>query len=143
MITMIGNGDGMDNELEEIKKKKLEEMMKRMQGDKMQTKIDVYDNDFEKEVIERSKEIPVVVDYWASWCMPCRILGPVLEKLANEYKGKFLLAKIDVQNNPIISQRYSIMSIPSVKMFKNGKVVDEFLGALPEVQVRNWLNKNI
>jgi intein/homing endonuclease len=76
-------------------------------------------------------------------CMPCLMLSPILEKLAKEYNGKFILAKLNVDENRITSQKYGIMSIPSVKLFKNGKVVDEFLGALPEPSVREWLNKNI
>jgi putative thioredoxin len=75
--------------------------------------------------------------------MPCLMLSPILEKLAKEYNGKFILAKLNVDENRITSQKYGIMSIPSVKLFKNGKVVDEFVGALPEPSVREWLNKNI
>jgi len=75
--------------------------------------------------------------------MPCLMLSPILEKLAKEYNGKFILAKLNVDENRITSQKYGIMSIPSVKLFKNGKVVDEFVGALPELSVREWLNKSI
>ena len=133
----------MDRELEEIRKRKLEEMMKKIKGENMKTKIDVTDNDFEKEVIEKSKDTPVVVDFWAVWCMPCRLIGPVLEKLADDYKGKFILAKLNVDENPVTSNKFGIMSIPSVKMFKDGKVVDAFVGALPENAIRQWLDKNL
>ena len=109
----------------------------------MDIKIDVNEENFESEVIEKSKKVPVVVDFWAVWCMPCVMLGPILEKLAHEYNGKFILAKLNVDENRNISQKYGIMSIPSVKMFKNGKVVDEFVGALPEPMVKEWLNKNL
>ncbi len=125
------------NELEKIKKEKIEKMMKKI------LEIDVSDENFQEEVIERSKKIPVVVDYWAPWCGPCMVLAPILEKLVKEYDGKFILAKINVDENPIVSQKYGIMSIPNVKMFKNGMVVDEFIGAIPERMVREWLEKNL
>ncbi len=129
------------DELERIKQRKIKKLIEKMRDAKMKTTIEVDDSTFEKEVIEKSKEIPVVVDFWATWCMPCLILGPILEKLAEEYKGKFILAKLNVDKNPITSRKYGIMSIPAVKLFKNGKVVDEFIGALPEIAVRQWLNK--
>ena len=130
------------DELEDIKRKKMRGYLEKLTSSE-RVEIEVTDNSFEKEVIERSKKTPVVVDFWASWCGPCLMLGPILEKLAKKYKGKFILAKINVDNNPIVSQRYGIMSIPSVKMFKDGKVVDEFIGALPESFVRQWLNKHV
>jgi len=107
------------------------------------TKIEVNDGNFQIAVVEESKSVPVVADFWASWCMPCLMLGPILEKLAMEYKGKFLLAKINVDENPILGGKYDIMSIPSVKMFKDGAVIDEFVGVLPEEQIKRWLDKNI
>jgi len=131
------------DEIEKIKQKKLEEMKDRMQILKEGTKIEVTDNDFQEKVVELSERLPVVVDFWAVWCTPCLLLGPVLEKLADEYDGKFILAKVNVDQSPATSQKYGIMSIPSVKMFKNGKIVDEFVGALPEPAVRQWLDKNL
>ena len=107
------------------------------------TKIDVTDSSFEQKVIKKSNEIPVVVDFWAAWCGPCRMLGPTIEKIASEYEGKFILAKFDVEENPQKSAEYSVMSIPSVRMFKNGKIVAEFMGALPEDVIKDWLNKNL
>jgi putative thioredoxin len=101
------------------------------------------DKSFKQLVLEKSSETPVVVDFWAEWCMPCLMLGPVLGKLAEEYKGRFILAKANVDDARKAAQAYFVMSIPNVKMFKNGKVVDEFVGALPESQVKKWLDKNI
>ena len=131
------------DELERIREKKIEELTKRFKGDKMETEIEVNDNSFEKEIIERSNQTPVVVDFWAPWCMPCRMLSPALERFAGEYKGKFILAKVNVDEARAAAQRYGIMSIPCVKMFKNGKVFDEFIGAIPENQVKEWLDKNL
>src|SRR3989344_5235546 len=101
--------------------------------------IDVNESDFEKNVIERSKKVPVVVDFWAAWCGPCRLLGPTLEKLADDYKGKFVLAKVDVESNQGLSSEYGIMIIPAVKLFKDGEVVDEFVGAYPKDAIKEWL----
>ncbi len=124
---------------EEIKKRKLEELVARMQNNK----INVTDATFQKDVIERSKNVPVIVDFWAVWCGPCRMISPVLEKIADKYKGKIVLAKLNVDENPITSRSYGIMSIPSVKMFKNGQVADEFIGALPESAVESWVRRNL
>lgn len=105
--------------------------------------IEVNDNDFEEKVIKQSFKVPVVVDFWAVWCGPCLILSPTLEKLVQRYDGRFILAKFDVDENPIISQRYGIMSIPSVKLFRDGEIINEFIGAIPEAAVGQWLNKSI
>jgi putative thioredoxin len=101
------------------------------------------DKDFNEKVIERSKEMPIVVDFYADWCMPCKMLAPVLEKIAEEYKGKFVLVKVNVDNAPEIAQKYGIMSIPNVKMFKNGELISEFAGSYPESFIREWLEKNL
>ena len=131
------------DELEEIRKRKLEKLKKRFLGGEKMEIAEVNDNNFQEKVIEKSKEIPVVVDFWATWCMPCLMLGPVLEKLAEEYKGKFILVKVNVDVARETAMKYGIMSIPSVKMFKNGEIVDEFIGALPEGRVKEWLEKNL
>lgn len=109
----------------------------------MEQIINVTDRDFEEKVIEKSEEIPIVVDFWAEWCAPCLILSPILERLAEEYNGKFVLVKVNVDNAKMKAQEYKIMSIPSIKMFKNGEIAGEFIGAVPEPNVRQWLDKNL
>ena len=103
--------------------------------------INVDQNNFDAVVIEGSKKAPVVVDFWAPWCAPCRALGPVLEKLADEYDGRFTLAKIDSDENQALSARYGVRGIPNVKAFVGGEVIDEFSGALPEREVREFLER--
>ena len=105
--------------------------------------IELTDENFEEEVIERSEEIPVLVDFWASWCGPCRMLTPTLERISKDYKGKFLLGKMSVEENQITPSKYSIMSIPTVKLFKDGKIAAEFIGAIPEHSVKDFLDKNL
>jgi putative thioredoxin len=96
---------------------------------------------FEQDVLERSKTVPVVVDFWAPWCAPCRALKPILEKLAVEYDGRFLLAKLDTDASPEIATRYGVRGIPNVKGFVDGALVDEFSGALPESGVRGFIER--
>lgn len=105
--------------------------------------IKVTDESFEREVIEKSKTVPVVVDFWASRCGLCKVLEPVFEKIAEEYDGKVVLAKLSVEENTEKPQEFDITSIPAVKLFKDGKVVDEFIGLMPEQNIREWIQKNL
>lgn len=103
--------------------------------------IDVTDATFQREVIDRSKTTPVVVDLWATWCGPCKTLGPILEKVIGATAGKVVLAKVDVDKNPAIAQAFQVQSIPAVFALHEGKVVDAFQGALPEHEVRAFVGK--
>jgi len=101
--------------------------------------LDVTDATFERDVIQRSHEVPVVVDLWAAWCGPCRTLGPILETVIAETEGRVELAKVDVDANPMVSNAFGVQSIPAVYAISEGKVVDSFVGALPEHRVREWV----
>lgn len=94
---------------------------------------------FENDIIQESYHQPVLVDFWAAWCGPCRVLGPVLEKLADQAKGIWKLAKIDVDRNQEIASQFGIQGIPAVKLFNQGQVIGEFVGALPESEIQKWL----
>jgi thioredoxin len=102
--------------------------------------MDVTESSFQADVVERSNERPVVVDFWADWCQPCKALGPVIEREIAERAGQVELAKVDIDANPGLAEAYGIRSIPAVKAFRNGQVVDEFVGALPAERVGEFLD---
>jgi putative thioredoxin len=103
--------------------------------------IDVTEETFQTDVVDRSRSVPVVLDFWAGWCGPCKQLSPILEKLAGEDGGSWVLAKIDVDANPRLAQAAAVQGIPAVKAVVDGQLVAEFTGALPEREVRGWINQ--
>lgn len=102
--------------------------------------VDVTDETFQSVVLEGSAKLPVVIDFWAEWCGPCKQLAPVLEKLADEYKGRFILAKVDIEKAQQIAQAFGIQSIPLVVAMIDGQPVNQFAGVLPEEQIREWID---
>jgi len=141
-----------DRELKKIIERKMRELLKRY-TESRETKTpqrrmieiiyEVNDKDFNEKVIKRSYEIPVIVDFWAPWCGPCYILSPEIEYVVKTLKGKVLLAKLNVDDNPITANRYGIMSIPTVALFRNGKVADYFIGAIPREEIFRWIKRNL
>ncbi len=105
--------------------------------------VDVQAETFQTLVLENSYKVPVVVDFWAAWCNPCQVLMPLLQKLAEEFNGQFLLAKVNSDEQQALATQYGVRSLPTVKVFRNGEVVDEFNGALPEAAIREMLDRHI
>jgi len=103
--------------------------------------IEATGRNFQQDVIERSRTVPVVVDFWATWCAPCRMLSPVLEKLAREYDGRFVLAKVESDREPELSAQFGVRSIPAVFGVRDGRAIDAFVGVQPESMIRAWLDR--
>jgi putative thioredoxin len=103
--------------------------------------IEATSENFQREVIERSAEVPVVIDFWAEWCVPCRMLGPVLERLAGEYGGQFVLAKVDTEREPALAAEFGVRSIPAVFAVRDARAVDAFVGFQPEAAIRGWIDR--
>ncbi len=129
-----------DDEIAAIMRKKMNELQKRAtiitKLKKITEPIPLNDTNFDNE---KNKYPLMLVDFWASWCGPCKIISPIIEQLAKEYSGKIVFAKINVDENPQISNRFGIQSIPTMIIFKCGEVVDRIIGALPKVQIENKL----
>ena len=130
----------MDDELEEIRKRKMEKLKKQYMngGQKMEENmpnepITMTDADMDETV---KKYDTIVIDCWAPWCGPCRIVGPVIEELAKEMQGKIVFGKLNVDENPVTSTKHQIMSIPTLLVFKNGALVDQIIGAMPKQQLK-------
>lgn len=107
----------------------------------MSKAIQFTDANFDEEVLK--SETPVLVDFWAEWCGPCRMVGPVVEELAGEFDGKAKIGKVDVDTNPQVSMKYGIRSIPSLLIFKGGEVVDQIVGAVPKAQLKSKLDAQV
>ncbi|RLG53501.1 MAG: thioredoxin [Candidatus Hydrothermarchaeota archaeon] len=118
-----------DYELERIRRKKLEKLLKRQRISTPEAPIKITDSEFDRIL---NKYPLLLIDFWAPWCFPCKMIAPVLEELAREYKGKLVIGKINVDENPIISARFQIFSIPTLILFKNGRPVERIVGALPK-----------
>ena len=101
----------------------------------------ITDDTFDTEVIK--SEIPVLIDFWATWCGPCRMIAPIIDELAGEYEGKVKIGKIDVDNNPVVPQNYGIRSIPTILIFKNGIIVENIIGTLPKSQLVDRLEAHL
>jgi len=130
-----------DEELERTRLRKLKKLMDESKGTKAKGVITLESSIFDKAI--RSANMPVLVDFWAGWCMPCRVMAPVIEELARDYAGKAMFAKVNVDENPEVSQRYDIMSIPQFIIFKNGKPIERIVGAVGREPLEEALKKHL
>ena len=101
----------------------------------------ISDSEFDSSVLKSDK--PVFVDFWAPWCGPCRVVGPIIEELAPSYDGKVVVTKMNVDDNPAVAQKYGVTSIPTLMMFKGGEVVDRAIGALPKSELQKFIDRNL
>jgi len=132
-----------DEELERIKAKKMKEMMSQQNRGVVKQKLGVVTLNSSSFVNFLKTDLPIVVDLWADWCMPCRIMAPVMEELAKAYAEKALFGRVDVDENPQIANRYGIMSIPHFLIFKNGTLVEKIVGAVGRGPLENALKKHL
>lgn len=109
----------------------------------MSKALELTDETFEEEVLNADADTPVLVDFWAEWCGPCRMVGPVVEELADEFEGKAKVGKVDVDSNSETSTKYGIRSIPALLIFKDGEVVDQIVGAVPKAQLKKQLEAQV
>ncbi len=135
------------DEIERIRQKKMLELIEKLseKGEKkMKSQIDhpvkVDSRNFD-EVISKNEN--VVVDFWAEWCMPCRMISPIIEELAKEYSGRVVFAKLNTDENPSLAGRFGITGIPTLMFFKNGRAVDKIVGALPKAELKRWIERNL
>lgn len=131
------------DELEKIRQKKLKELMSKMSGGGMKVvskPIKADASNFE-EVVKGNEN--VVVDFWAEWCGPCRMLAPIIDELAEEYAGKVVFVKVNTDENQMLAATYGISAIPTLIFFKNGKPVDQIIGALPKSELKRWIERNL
>ena len=130
-----------DEELERIKAKKLKELVKKSQKQKTEGVVTLTSSSFDKFL--ENTDLPVLVDFWAAWCMPCRIMAPVMEELARDYAEKAVFARVNVDENPEVATRYSIMSIPHFIIFRNGRPAERIVGAVGRGPLEDALKKYI
>jgi len=130
-----------DKELEKIRSRKIKELMEESKKTKVKSVITLESSNFDKTL--KDTNMPVLVDFWAGWCMPCTVMAPVIEELARDYAGKATFAKVNVDENPEIPQRYNIMGIPHFIIFKDGKPTERIVGAVGRGPLENALKKHL